>query len=222
MRKFSRIKAFIKDLLAGNKLLSLYFKNKNFRINLSLFLSILLNTVYVIFNAVYGIVYGSLWFISASVYYTILATVSYMVIKAKGFAKREPRKAHRAYLRIGALLLILDILMTPIMISAVLNNRPIFKNSFLLGELIVHFAFSFFRALYAIIQSRKSKNKGCRAAYTVRSTAALTSSFNLCIVLIPSTDASRSLLVFLAVFVSFLIFMLSLFLIVGERKAYKY
>lgn len=199
MRFLSRILTSLSE----NKFVRLYVEKSTFRLSLSLIFGLILNLVYVVFNAIYGIIYGSFWFITVSIYYAMLAAISYAVLQTGvGGEPLDSEKERRTCFVCGALLLLLDVPMTVIMIYTALGVRAIPINSFLLAELTLYSTFTVVRTAYLIVRSRKNDSCMERAGYTVRAVCALMSLFNLSILLAGRGNGSDQFNMFFAIAVS--------------------
>ena len=66
------LKININKLIDHNKYLKKYKEDHKLKYRISLFSSLILNIIYVIFKLVSGIFYQSLWFIAFAIYYMIL------------------------------------------------------------------------------------------------------------------------------------------------------
>lgn len=72
IKLYKLAKGIINKIIENNSFLKMYKDDHKLRYKLSLFSSLILNTIYVIFKLVSGIFYQSLWFISFAIYYFIL------------------------------------------------------------------------------------------------------------------------------------------------------
>jgi hypothetical protein len=171
---------------------------------------------------VYGIIYGSPWFITVAVYYTLLAILSYTVLNAEKNVHKTSITARRTYLRCGVFLIVLDFPMTVMMIYAALGIGELSYNSLWLFELIIFTLFSFFRAIFGIFKSRIESSFRNRTVFTVRLVSNLVSIVNLSIALSERDSVSISINLFVAGVASVITFLVALFLIKSINDELKF
>ncbi len=99
------------------KSITLFLHSPAWRARAGLYLGFAFNVVYAVFKLVTGIVYGTVWFYAAAVYYLLLCCMKFLLIRTdrRVQAKRDKRSitvwSLRSYKRCGALLLLLNISM---------------------------------------------------------------------------------------------------------------
>lgn len=219
MRYLSRITTSLKKLLTRNKYIDRYIKSSEFRITLSLLLNMMSNILYVIFNAIYGIIHGSLWFASVAVYYVLLASVSYTVLKLNLSEKTvDKEEERRTCIRCGALLIVFDFPMTVIMIYSAIGSVPPLRSIVFIAELAIYSLFAVIRAVKGIVHSKGAGFK-LRTAYTVRLVYALISIFNLRLSVSDSDTIAERINLLLALLVSATVFLLAVLLIRSINKS---
>ena len=77
----SKIIKFFKKIRHENKHINRIFSDVHFRINLTLYGSLIFNGIFAIFQLGLGFYHNSLWFYSMSAYYIILAVMRFFLLK---------------------------------------------------------------------------------------------------------------------------------------------
>ena len=161
--------------------ISEYFKNKTLRFHVSLFTGLILNTFYIIFNLVSGIIYGNAWFITVAAYYTLIVSVRYLLLGNHGADRPDSdfsAESAEATKTCGNLMMILGVPITGMIIYTVISNRRYEYSAAVFIMLSVYALFSITRAAWGIFSSKK-KSFASRVAHSVRLCSALLSLFNL-------------------------------------------
>lgn len=161
--------------------ISEYFKNKALRFHVSIFAGLILNTCYIIFNLVSGIIYGNVWFITVAAYYTLAVSVRYLILGSHRSDRDDIDfmiESARATKICGTLMLILGVPITGMIIYTVISNRSYEYSAVVFILLFVYALFSVTRASLGIFSSKK-KSSATRVAHLVRLSSALLSLFNL-------------------------------------------
>ena len=119
-RLFRRAKLFARRLISKNRFGKEYLDDRAFRAKVSVLQGMVMNFFYVIFRAVVGIRYMSVWFISMAIYYLILGLIRLMLM----LSLRNPDAAAglRCYRRTAVMLFLLNIPMGGMMILMVLTD----------------------------------------------------------------------------------------------------
>ncbi len=221
MGVFVRLFGKIKDTLAKNRYFRLYLNDPEIRLALTLLFGLLLNLTYVAFNAVSGILYRSAWLITVAVYHTMLVAIHYIILRV-GRAKTDLRTEHRACVRGGIILLLVDFAVSAMILNTLYSGRA---SSYPALVVITLFAFAVYNLVAtAVALARKSEDERPthRAAHTVRIVAALMSAFNLVTAILPrlSLDvrAEMALRLICGVFVSVFVLALTFLMISASIK----
>lgn len=72
---------YVKKIKKENKLISRYFEDVQFRINISLYGQLLWNTAYAVFQLILGLTTKSFWFYTMACYYILLASIRLFLSK---------------------------------------------------------------------------------------------------------------------------------------------
>lgn len=155
-----------------------YITNKSFRVNISLFVSLILNLIYLIFNFVSGIKYKSLPFIAVSVYYALHICIRYIILNLsdkEGGNKKELAACKKG----GILLLVADVLITPMLIFGAFSQNAGSYGALVIVFLSSYAAYTLISASVGIVASARENIPVRRAAYSVRFSSGAVSLFNL-------------------------------------------
>ena len=169
--------------------LSFYMHDKDARFNALTLLGVIANAIYVIFNLVIGILYGSVWQIAVTAYYSLVLMLRVFVIydgSEDGFSPRT----------VSFLLLILCPPMAGMIIYAIIIGAVGSRPMLALPIFALYAFFGIFRASVGLIsQKRKGVRHRC-IAHTARLSLALMSLFNfqLSLLSVLSIDAPLRIL----------------------------
>lgn len=200
-------------------LLNKYLKSPGFRLKISLIRTVLSTVVYSIANLIFAIYYNSPWFFTVFSYYGSVAFARISLLRARSFDKKEQRNS---VLRLGRVMLLINICMSIMMLYTVINNRVKAHSVFMVSLLgIYSFSVIVFN-ISSFIYSRKKRPEPVRLAYrTVCLTASLTSFFNFQNSLTFTLDITSGLRLFLnlitAIFCTVFVLVVSVFMIVRGR-----
>ena len=154
--------------------LSLLISDSKIRFNVGILFGLVLNSFYIVYNLIYGIKYGNVWFITVSAYYTLIVGLRYFSIG------RETVGANASAERtLGILVLSLSFPMTGMIIYTVITNsaRTFPKSS--LPVFAGYAIFSILRAVFGLLASERESKVPRRMAHLIRLSLALMSLFNL-------------------------------------------
>ena len=161
--------------------ISEYFKNKTLRFHVSLFTGLILNTFYIIFNLVSGIIYGNAWFITVAAYYTLIVSVRYLLLGNHRVDRPNTdflTESAEATKTCGNLLMILGVPITGMIIYTVISNRRYEYSAAVFIMLSAYAMFGITRAIWEIFSSKK-KSSTPTVVHSIRLSSALLSLFNL-------------------------------------------
>ncbi len=161
--------------------ISIVLKNKTVRFYVFVFLGLLTNACYIIFNLVSGIIYGNAWFITVATYYTLIMSVRYLILgNVRGGCDgcESYEENIKAVKNCGILMLILGVPITGMIIYTVISDKIYEYSSFVFILLLIYAAFSILRAAYGIFTST-GKSVISNVFHYIRISSALMSLFNL-------------------------------------------
>lgn len=97
----------------GNKYVGRYMEDVPFKVSVSLYGSLAVNTLYALFNVIYSVLHPSAWFATLAAYYFILAVIRFMLVRyahTHGF-RSDLAAEWRRYRLSGALLVPLGVVL---------------------------------------------------------------------------------------------------------------
>ena len=149
---------------------SIYFENASVRFNVSSLISLLLNAFYIVFNFIFGIVYGDAWLIAVGAYYSLLFSIRVLVIREGGNKDTEKTAA--------LLMTALGVPITGMIIYRVIVGGEVAEGFFVSAVFFVYTVYSALRAVSGIKKSKGNNGSNQSVLHTIRLSAALMSIFN--------------------------------------------
>ena len=147
---------FFKKFKTQNKFLQKWFSDVHLRVNVSLYGALLLNVSFAIFQLGLGFYHKSLWFYSVFIYYVILSTMRFFLLKhVRSYKANENLLIEtKKYLLCGYLLLILNVALAVVITFIVSYNKTFYH-----GEIttIVLATYTFTTLAIAIVNMVKFK-----------------------------------------------------------------
>lgn len=208
---------------SGDFLIHLVF-DSDFRMRLSLFFGLIFNLFYLVFNLVFGLFYKSIAPLTVSVYYALIITVRYIILRlCDGESTIEMER--EACKKGGLILLLADLVITVTVIYSVRSAAPKSYGILVFSVLSLHAIFTVTRAVMGIFSRRENPSLTDKAIYTVRLAACASSVFNIssaaALRFSNSARLSEILIMIFGTFVSVSVLFLSfsmLFSVNTERK----
>ena len=152
--RIPRIISFFKKLKNENKLLQRLSTDVHFRMNISLYGSLIWNGAFAIFQLGLGFYHKSFWFYSMSAYYVLLAIMRFFLVKHTQNYKvnEEEILETKKYVLCGWLLLVMNLALSVIIFFIVYWNRTFVHHEI---TTITLAAFTFLSFTFAIIGNVK-------------------------------------------------------------------
>ena len=227
--KIPKIIEFMKKIKNTNKFILRYQEDINFRINISLYGSLIVNIAYSIFQLSLGIYFISLWFYSMAVYYILLSLVRFYLVKHT--KKNRPGKDlfvdYRRYNFCGWIMLLMNSAITVILFFIIYYERTFYHNEIITISLAVHTFLTFGLSIYNFIKYRKYKSPVYSAAKTINLVAGCVSMMTLTTTMLTTfgtediLEFRKILLTIVGVVVSLFILATSIQIIVVTSKKIK-
>jgi len=165
-----RIPYFIdlfKTLRNENKYVKRYFEDRRFRIKVSLYSSLIFNTIFVIFHLWLGIYHGSFWYCSLAGYYLFLTVMRYRLVRYT--TKFEPGADMRTelvkYRNCGIIFLLMNLMLSLIIFFMVYFDRSSVHHEI---TTIAIAAFTFTKLTTAIISIKRYRKYNSPVFSTVK------------------------------------------------------
>ena len=178
-----RIKNYISEhplmiKFKNTKLGAKYLNDLNFRTEISLYLGLFINLLYIGMNIFSGIRYRAVWFISLAFYYILLAVMRYMLLR-KGKNEHNLYNEWKRYRMCGIILLIMNQALAAIVIIIVKQNRGFNYSGLLIYAMAMYSFYSVITAIADIVKFRKHGSPVISAAKAIKFVAALVSMLSL-------------------------------------------
>lgn len=154
-----------------------YLGDLAFRGNISLYQGMAVNFFYVVFRAVAGVRYASVWFISMAVYYLVLACLrTYLVV---GYRKRTPMREYRCYRTTAWLLFLLNIPMGGMIVLMVRTNSGFSYPGYIIYLSALYTFYTMVTAVINLVKFRRLGSPILSAAKVLNFVAAMMSILGL-------------------------------------------
>lgn len=227
--RIPQIIEFIKKYKNSNKLLVRYQNDINFRINLSLYLSLVLNIAYSIFQLCLGLYHKSFWFISMSVYYVLLSLVRFYLVNHT--KKNKPGEdlliEYKRYNICGWVMLLMNLIVTAIIFFIIHFDRTFYHHQITTIALAAYTFLTFSLSIYNFIKYRKFNSPVYSAAKSINLVAACVSMMTLTTTMLTTfggenvVEYKKLLLTMVGVVVSLFILAISIQIIIFTSKNLK-
>lgn len=219
--------AFFKDFKNSNKLLSRWFSDTRFRVNVSLYTSLLLNTAFAILQLCLGFVHGSFWFYSLAGYYISLAGMRFFLVShtRSHEAGENIVKELKKYRSCGCVFLALNLVLSTIVIFMVRYDRTFIHHEITTITIAAYTFTAFTLAIINAIKYRKYNSPAYSASKAISLAAACVSVLTLETTMLTtfggeSTDPlmRRSLLAISGAAISVFLVIMAVYIIVQSNK----
>lgn len=227
--RIPQIIEFIKKYKNSNKLLVRYQNDINFRINLSLYLSLVLNIAYSIFQLCLGLYHKSFWFISMSVYYVLLSLMRFYLVNHT--KKNKPGEdlliEYKRYNICGWVMLLMNLIVTAIIFFIIYFDRTFYHHQITTIALAAYTFLTFSLSIYNFIKYRKYNSPVYSAAKSINLVAACVSMMTLTTTMLTTfggedvVEYKKVLLTMVGVVVSLFILAISIQIIIFTSKNIK-
>ncbi len=172
---------FFRNVKQENKYVVRYFSDMHLRINISLYISLAINTAYAFLQLGMGLTHQSIWFYSLCVYYLLLAIMRFFLLKyTKTHDIVESSKLEWLIYRFcGLLLLFMNGALSAIVFYITWQGRTFRHHEITTIALAAYTFFSLTKAILNVIKFRKYKSPVYSATKLVGLTSALVSMVTL-------------------------------------------
>lgn len=176
-----RIPNFIKSLKRlknENKYINKFTTDVHFRMNLSLYGSLIFNIAFAIFQLGLGIYHNSLWFFSMFAYYIILSVLRFLILSyTKNYKPSEQIYSEiKRYYLCGWMLLALNLALSIIIVFVVLQNKTFYHHEIITIALA---SYTFFTFTFAIINRIKYKKYNSPVYTSAKNISLVTASVSI-------------------------------------------
>lgn len=152
-----------------------------FRTKLSLYTGVMINSLYIALNLVSGIRYRSFWFGSLAVYYIMLASMRFLLLRHanKDTIGKDIIKELRRYRLCGIVLLLMNNALAGIVILVVCDNNGFEYQGLLIYVMAMYVFYITITSIVNLVKYRKYGSPVMSAAKVLNLTAALVSMLSL-------------------------------------------
>ena len=160
------------------KIFSIILTNRALRINLSLFFGMIINSLYIAGNLASALLYRNIWSATLTVYHSLFLTIRFYLLSARRICQRE-LQANRVCLRVGIILLFLDLAATAMMVYTVQSGSLAEYSGIVLLGFLAYTVYSLTSSILGMRRFANDNEPLHFAAKNMTLTAALMSVFNL-------------------------------------------
>jgi len=155
--KIPAIIAWVKRMKSENKYVVRYLSDERLRVNISLFISLLLNAVYAPLQLGLGIFHGSFWYYSMAWYYISMCILRYSLIRYthKREAGADMLLENKKYRMCGIILLIMNVALTGLIALSIYSDRDFSHHEITTIALAAYTFASLTMAIISLIKYRK-------------------------------------------------------------------
>ncbi|MBQ8015022.1 MAG: hypothetical protein IJ264_02430 [Clostridia bacterium] len=172
---------FVKNFKTRNKYIKRYTEDIRYRIKLSLYATMAVNSLYALLQLGSGIHQHSVWFYALAVYYALLAVMRYFLLKEtiKGNLKKDLFMEFLHYRLCGVFLLLINIALAVIVFYIVQQNRG-FEHHYILTIAMAAYTFTaVIKSIVDVVKYRHLKSPVISSAKVISLTSALVSILSL-------------------------------------------
>ncbi len=212
-----------------SKYFKILFEDMHLRTNISLYVTLILNTVYAIFQFGLGAYYSSFWYYSLTGYYATLAVMRFFLLKyTRKYSKGENFKEELIRYRIcGYIFLLLNISLTLIIFFMIYFEKTFIHHEITAIAMAAYTFVAFTLAVINIIKYRKYKSPVYSASKAISLAAACVSMITLTSTMLTAFSKAddikfRSImLTLIGTAVSIFILTLAIYMIIQSTKKIK-
>lgn len=165
--------------VSGIPVIERYFKEVMFRTETSLYQGLFINLLYVAVKFCSGVYYRSVWFISLSFYYLLLAVMRSSLLHYVRSGREDKISECKRYRLCGVILLFMNQALAAVVAIAVKQNKGFEYPGLLIYVMALYAFYSIITAVINVVKFRKYKNMIMSAAKVINLTAALVSMLSL-------------------------------------------
>lgn len=186
IKVYKILKQKINIFIDNNKYLKKYKKDHQLRYRISLFSSFVINIIYATFKLITGLVFKSIWFTSFALYYLLLASIRFNIIKQELDGKKSLNNEYLKYRNTAITLLFTNVILT--MIILIIINQKIMKiyPTWVAISIATYTFYLIFISIYNLVKYRKYNSPLISSSKIINVVTSLVSLISLEIVLIPT------------------------------------
>lgn len=164
-----------------NRYLKRYFSDPTLRINISLYMTLFINTAYALMQLGLGFYHHTIWYFSLSIYYILLAVMRFFLLKhtRKHVAGQDRMLELLIYRFCGILLILLHTALSAIVFYITWQNRGFVHHPITTIAMAAYTFFSLTKAIVSLIKYRKYQSPVFSAAKVISLACAMVSMLTL-------------------------------------------
>lgn len=188
----------IKALMRRNRITRRYLESRDFRAEVSLYISLAINLFYAAFKGLSGVHYSSAWLVSIGFYYLALSAIRFMLMrservrKGQGSDARTKLHEYRAYRLCGCMMMVLDLTVAGMSVQMIWQDRAYEYSQTVVIISAAYTFYSFISAITNVVSFRRRDNAILSAAKDLNMSGAVMSMFILQAAMIHTFDDSGS------------------------------
>lgn len=171
----------IKQKIYDNKFGNRYMTDAAYRTHFSLYVSLVINLLYVAINLFSGIRYHSVWSITLAVYYIILAVMRFLLLRFAskiGIGNDRVKELKRSRL-CGMILITVNFALSGVVILVIVQNKGFAYNGILIYIMAMYTFYATVNSIINIFKYRKYNSPVILTAKAINLAAALVSMLSL-------------------------------------------
>ena len=179
--RIPRIIRFIKKMQSENKLVVRFTTDEKFRINVTLFGSLIWNMAYAVFQLGLGLFHDTMWYCAFAAYYAILGVMRFFLFKhSKKYAPGEQLQMEfRRYRLCGILIAIMNLALAVIVGFIIYQNRTFVHHQITTITMATYTFITLTVAIVNVIKYQKHPSPVFSATKAINFAAALVSLLTL-------------------------------------------
>lgn len=181
MTKKKKLKRILIKKLTRHTLGKRFLKEELFRAELSVYISLVINSLYGIFLLVSGIIYHSFWFGALAVYHMLLAVIRFLLLRPDRYSanQRDYKTELLRYRHCGVVLLLMTPVFASILIIVLHKNSHAEYAGFLIYLAAIYTFYKIVIAVKNVVKFRKCGSPVLSAAKIISLIAAMISVLTL-------------------------------------------
>lgn len=175
-----------------NKYFKMYYNDPKLKYKISLFSSLWLNIIYVLFKLISGIIYKSLWLIAFAIYYFILVVLRINIAKIELKKDKSIKDEYLSYRNVGIILLFINLFII-IIVLIIVNGKTLKSYNDIIAISVATYTFYLMiNSIINLIKYRKYKSPLMSSAKVINVITSLISMLSLEIIML-STFCSEKI-----------------------------
>lgn len=174
-KRYRKMKRKIYDNPLGNR----YMTDVEFKVRISLYISLVINLGYAVFKLISGVYYSSFWIGAVAVYYVLLSIARFLLLRYMKTGKQDMITKYRRYRLTAMLMLFINLTLSVIVLNMIFRNESASYSDIYVITTAAYAFYMLITSFFDLIRHRKRRDPILSAAKTIRFTAALVSLLSL-------------------------------------------